>query len=96
MLKRWTIGRASAAGVAAGLVALVFWPVFALWPTAKPVYAAALAVALVAGLSILWMTAADVLGHRRRGPMVRPLRGFDVGLALLLTIPSAMGLDAIF
>lgn len=93
MLRWWTIGRATGVGVVAGLAALILWPAYAALqePLALP-YGAALAVAAFCGLSILWITAADLLFHRRRGDRMLPLRIFDIALALLLLLPSASAL----
>ena len=93
MLGWWTIGRASGIGASAGLVALLLWPVFrrygeaVTWP-----FAAAAAVAGLCGLSILLITAADTLFHRR-GRRMRPVRGFDIGLGLLLVVLALLALD---
>ena len=96
MLRWWTIGRATGAGAASGLAALILWPVYAaVQDPALPLYVAALALAAFCGLSILWITAADLLFHRRRGERLLPLRVFDTLFALLLFIPSAMTLAAL-
>ena len=82
MLGWWTIRRASGVGASAGLIALVLWPFYSgagdavEWPLA-----AAAAVALVCGLSILVITGIDIAFHRRRGPEIRPVRAFDLILA---------------
>ena len=96
MLQYWTLGRAAGIGAAAGLAALLLWPLYAAWqgPWLAP-YCLALAVAGFCGLSILWITAADLLFHRRRGERLLPLRVFDTLFALLLFIPSAMTLTAL-
>jgi hypothetical protein len=96
MLRWWTIGRATGVGVVAGLAAMILWPAYAAVqePLAIP-YGAALAVAAFCGLSILWITTADFLFHRRRGGRVMPLRFFDIAIGLLLLIPAASGLQAL-
>jgi len=84
----WTIGRATGIGASAGLLALVLWPLYAvfqravLWP-----FAAALAVAALCGLSILGITAVDMLS-RSRGESLRPIRVFDLVLGFTLSVPS--------
>ena len=80
----------------AGLAALILWPAYAALqePVALP-YGAALAVAAFCGLSILWITAADLLFHRRRGERLVPVRVFDTLFALLLLVPSATTLAAL-
>ena len=95
MLGWWTIPRATGIGITAGLVSLVLWPVYAsyqervLWP-----FAAALWVAAVSGLSILVITAADMLLHRR-GRSLRPVRGFDIVVGTALALPSLIQLAAL-
>jgi drug/metabolite transporter (DMT)-like permease len=95
MLRWWTIGRATAIGVSAGLIALVLWPLYAayqervLWA-----FLAVLAVAAFCGLSILLMTVADALLHRR-GRSVRPIRAFDLIVGLMLAGPSLVQLEAL-
>lgn len=95
-LKSWTIGGATRAGLAAGLLALILWPIYAAFQ--KPVrlpFAAALAITAFCGLSILTITAADLLFHRTRGDRLRAVRTFDIALALLMAIPSLLTLRAI-
>ena len=96
MLQYWTLGRATGTGAAAGLAALLLWPLYAAWqgPWLAP-YCVALAVAGFCGLSILWITAADLLFHRRRGERLVPVRVFDTLFALLLLVPSATTLAAL-
>ena len=86
MLSAWTIGRATGAGASAGLLALILWPLWLLfdalfWPTVV-----AAAVAGLCGLSILAITVADLLFHRRRGARIRPVRIFDVVLGASLVL----------
>ena len=82
-------------GLTAGLIALVLWPLYAsyqekvLWP-----FIAVLLVAAICGLSILLMTAVDVV-MRKRGARVRPVRAFDVITGLALSLPSLLQLDAL-
>jgi hypothetical protein len=95
MLGWWTIGRATGVGAPAGLLALVLWPLYArfqepmLWP-----FAAALGVALLCGLSILLITALDML-TRRRGESLRPVRAFDIALGITLAAPSLAELQGL-
>jgi hypothetical protein len=94
-LRFWTVGRATGIGVVAGSAALILWPFYAayqepvLWP-----FLAALAIAAFCGLSILAITAADMIFHRR-GESLRPVRAFDLSLGALLAIPSLVQLDAL-
>ncbi len=95
MLKAWTIRRATALGIPAGLAALVLWPAYAsfqeraYWP-----FVAALAVAAFCGLSILVITALDML-LRRRGESVRPIRAFDIAVGVSLAGPSLLQLNSL-
>ncbi len=95
MLSAWTIPRATGIGVTAGLAALLLWPLYAsyqqsvLWA-----FVAALAVAALCGLSILLITAGDMVLHRR-GQSMRPVRAFDLLLGLLLAVPSLIQLEAL-
>ena len=95
MLKRWTIQRAEGIGVPAGLAALLLWPAYAAWESVLPLFAAALAISAFCGLSILVITAFD-LAVRRRGRSLRPVRGFDIALGLLLAAPSLLLLTELF
>jgi drug/metabolite transporter (DMT)-like permease len=95
MLKAWTIRRATGIGMIAGLAALILWPVYAayqervLWP-----FMAALLIAAFCGLSILLITGADMLLHRR-GESLRPVRAFDIIIGLALALPSLIQLNAL-
>jgi hypothetical protein len=88
MLGWWTLRRASGLGAGAGLLALVLWP---FWSDGGAVlalpFAAAAALAGLCGLSILLITAFDIVTHRR-GRRIRPVRGFDIVLGLLLVLLS--------
>ncbi len=94
MLGWWTIGRASGVGATAALVALILWPFYSgagdkvEWP-----FAAAASVAGLCGVSILLITAGDMLFHRRRGERIRPVRTFDILLAVALIALSLLQLD---
>lgn len=96
MFEWWTIGRATGVGAVAGLAALILWPTYATFQDPfLPPFVVALAIAAFCGFSILWITAADLLFHRRRGERLIPLRVFDVSLALLLAIPTSRTLIAL-
>lgn len=96
LTRRWTIGRATAVGLTAGLLALLLWPLYAawhdriLWP-----FAAALAVAALCGTWILLALAVDLIVHRR-GARVRAIRAFDLAVGLLLAGPALLQLNAMF
>jgi hypothetical protein len=89
----WTISRAAGAGIASGLAALILWPIFAAYqePFRWP-YVAALGLTAFCGLTILSMTAADLVLRPKRGRRVRPIRAFDIGLGLLLLVPASVTL----
>jgi hypothetical protein len=94
MLSWWTIGRASGIGAVAGLAALLLWLFERAYgdPLVPPLRVAA-AIAGLCGLSILLITAIDLVFHRRRGKRVRPLRVFDVALGAALVILGLIVLD---
>jgi hypothetical protein len=95
MLSAWTISRATGVGITAGAAALILWPIYAayqervLWA-----FIGTLAVAAFCGVSILAITAADML-LRRRGERLRPVRAFDLAIGLALTVPSLIQLRAL-
>jgi hypothetical protein len=93
MLGWWTIGRASGIGASAGLLALLLWPFYRRYgdPLTWP-FAAAAALAAVCGASILLITLGDMAFHRR-GRRIRPVRGFDIGLGLLLVLLAILELQ---
>ena len=92
MLGWWTLSRASGIGVTAGLVALLLWPFYRRYggPLEWP-FAVLAGLAGLCGLSLLVITAIDML-RRRRGSRIRPVRGFDIVLGVGL---AALGLLAL-
>jgi len=95
MLRLWTIQRATGVGVTAGLGALLLWPAYVAYQEAVRLpYLAALTITAVCGLSILCITVAD-LPRRRRGRRIAAIRAFDLVLALALTGPALLGLNAV-
>lgn len=94
-LAGWNARRAAGPGFIAGCVAFFLWPAYASYPQIMffP-FVTALALTSFCGLSILALTAAD-FRNNRRGRRVRPIRGFDVGLGLMLAVPSTLELSAL-
>ena len=94
-LQRWTIQRASGIGVVCGLLAILLAGVFdsSRTPLLYP-YALLLLVTALCGASILWITAFDIRDRGTSGRM-RPIRGFDVALALALLVPSLYALSLV-
>ena len=93
IFSRWTIQRATGAGVACGLAALLLAVVLSeglLWP-----YAALLAATAFCGASILWITAFDMRARGTSGRM-RPIRGFDMAIGLALLLPALYALSLIW
>jgi len=85
MLRWWTIGLASGIGFSAEFVALFLWPIAAnavprifFWP-----FVAAVFLAAFCALSILVLTARDMMLNRR-GERIRAIRIFDLVFALIV------------
>ncbi len=93
-MRLWTLSRAAGVGVAAGLVSMVLWPIYAAQPAALPLFVVALAMTAFCGLSVLAFTLFD-LATRRRGIRLRPVRLFDLVLGLFLSVSSLLVLDAL-
>jgi drug/metabolite transporter (DMT)-like permease len=89
--KSWTISRATGAGIVAGLVALVLWPIYTLFqePMHLP-FAAALAATAFCGASILVITALDLKFRRGRGFRLRAVRTFDVIVGIAMALPGLL------
>jgi len=88
----WTIQRASAVGIGCGILALLVVGLFGeevRW--LFDAYALLLALTVFCGASVLWITAFDM---RRRGTshLMRPIRGFDVAVGIVLLGLGAYGL----
>jgi hypothetical protein len=96
MLAFWTIQRAMAVGIVAGLSALIVSALISGWPGALlDAYAGLLAFTAFCGASILWITLIDVR-NRGRGGRMRPIRAFDIAAALLLILPSLYALSLVW
>jgi hypothetical protein len=92
----WTINRAAGTGLTAGLAALILWPIFAAYqePFRLP-YMAALSLTAFCGVSILVMTAADLILRPKRGQRTIPIRILNLVLGLLLFAPASVTLGTL-
>jgi hypothetical protein len=96
MFAFWTIQRAMAIGVAAGLCALIVSAMIGSWPgPLLDAYAGLLAFTAFCGVSILWITLVDIR-TRGRGGRMRPIRAFDVAAGLMLILPSLYALRMVW
>ena len=96
MLAFWTIQRAMAVGIVAGLSALIVSAMIGGWPgVLLDAYAGLLGFTAFCGASILWITLLDVR-NRGRGGRMRPIRAFDFAAALLLILPSLYALRLVW
>lgn len=96
MFAFWTIQRATVAGIAAGLSALLVSAIIGSWP--GPLlysYAGLLGFTALCGVSILWITLIDIR-TRGRGGRMRPIRAFDLAAGLMLLLPSAYALRMVW
>jgi len=94
--KPWSLHRIAGAGCAAGLAALLLWPVYYTWPEiALLPFMLALAAAGLCGTAILWLTMIDLARRPGRGSRLRPIRTFDIVIGLMLAVPSLLELRAI-
>jgi len=92
----WTVKRATGFGVVLALSAIVLRLFYPASPELVRIPLLALcALAAFCGFSILWITAVDLLRHRRRGVRLRPLRAFDMAVAVLLVLPSLLLVPAL-
>lgn len=95
-IAKWTIHRATIVGIAAGLGALLVSVLIGGLPEAALyLYGALLALTIACGASILVITIRD-MRSRSRGGRMRPIRAFDIAAALLLIVPAAFALQAIW
>lgn len=80
-----SISRASGLGFVAGAAAALMWVAYAFWPEPFVLpYVIALCVTAACGLYVLVATYVDSRRNPRRGARIRPIRGFDVAVGLLL------------
>ena len=90
--QRWTIQRATNIGLGFGLASFLAAAAFDSWDSRVLYpYAALLTVTFLCGVSILWITFADMRA-RERGVQVRPIRMFDVVAGVALAVPSLYAL----
>ena len=92
-----SVPRVTAAGAVAALAALLLWVLYGRWPeTFVLPYVLALVATAGCGLFVLFATLTDSLNNPRRGVRIRPIRGFDVAVGLLLAGPSLWALSPFF
>jgi hypothetical protein len=88
----WTIPRATSTGIVAGIVALMMSGLLSLSGGGLLyLYVALLALTALCGASILLITLLDMRTRGTSGRM-RPIRGFDVAIGLILLAPSLYAL----
>jgi hypothetical protein len=81
----WSVKRASGVGVTSALLAFLLWPFTGLFdPLFAWLFMLCAAISGLCGFSILVMTIRDIATRPRRGSRIRPMRGFDTALALIL------------
>jgi hypothetical protein len=85
MRQIWSVKRASGVGVTTALLAILLWPFTGLFdPLLLWLFMLCAALSGLCGFSILAMTIRDMAKNPRRGTRIRPIRGFDTALALIL------------
>jgi len=88
-----TVPRATVLGIGAGLAALLLWIGYAGARRAFVIpYVAALLLTALCGAYILLATCYDSYRNPRRGSRIRPIRGFDIAVGLLLAAPAIWAL----
>jgi hypothetical protein len=90
-----TVPRATSLGFGAGVAAMLLWFAFSNWPRAFVLpYVTALMLTALCGLYILLATLFDTMRNPRRGVRIRPIRGYDTIVGLILAVPSLWALSA--
>jgi hypothetical protein len=80
-------------GFIAGLAALLLWFAYSNWPREFVLpYVTALILTGACGLYILLATWFDTMRNPRRGVRIRPIRGFDVVVGIILAGPALWAL----
>ncbi|MDB5668751.1 MAG: hypothetical protein JWL74_1701 [Alphaproteobacteria bacterium] len=94
MMRYASVPRVTAAGAVAALAALLLWVLYGRWPeTFVLPYVAALVATAGCGSFILLATISDRVTNPRRGVRIRPIRGFDLAVGVLLAGPSLWALS---
>jgi hypothetical protein len=91
VLASWTVSRATVAGIAFGLLALLASILMRSWPDLLYPYSALLLLTVFCGGSILWITIWD-MRTRGRGGRMRPIRAFDAAMSAVLVLPAGYAL----
>ncbi len=88
-----SISRATGLGFIAGAAALLLWTAYIFWPEIFVLpYVAALCLTAGCGLYVLLASLLDTVRNPRRGTRIKPIRGFDIAVGVLLTGLAGMGL----
>ena len=92
-MRALTVPKAITAGLSCGAASILLWFALLIWPRwfVLP-YVAALSATAAAGLYILFATWVDSQRRPRRGARIKPIRGFDIAVGLLLAIVSIWAL----
>jgi len=92
-MRALSVPRVTGAGVVAGAAALILWIAHIAWPQAFVIpYVVALAITALSGAYILLATWYDSYRNPRRGTRIRPIRGFDIAVGLLLAGGAGWGI----
>lgn len=93
MTRTLSVPQVIGAGIVAGGIAVLLWVAFAWWPEAFVIpYVLALVVTVVCGAYILLATWYDSYRNPRRGSRIKPIRGFDIAVGVLLAGLGGWGL----
>ena len=77
-----SIPAVSGVGFTGAVLALLLWPFRNASEAVDTAFSILAGLAGLCGLAILLLTAFDMIFHRRRGERVKPLRAFDLALAI--------------
>ena len=93
MKRALSVPRVMGAGIVSGGIALLLWVAYSRWPEIFVIpYFLALAVTFACGAYILLATWYDSYRNPRRGSRIKPIRGFDIAVGLLLAGLAGWGI----